>query len=163
MPGNRHFSPNRRSNQSARHLRAFFTGAYHNLLHCYAWELIALCLAIIGLIILLAMTYYCKNAERNEHLARIDQLERTLRQHDGVEDMLRGYLKAERERSAKYIQIEKDIGQANDKLRDIEGRYAEAEKEIEFWRCKDSVSAAADAYYTLGLIIKTRLPGSVLS
>ena len=31
----------------------------------------------------------------------------------------------------------------------LEARCAEAEKEVEFWRTKDNVSAAADVYYTL--------------
>ena len=64
-----------------------------------------------------------------------------------------------------YEEMQGELAGLQAKLSDVEGRYADAEAEIEFLRCKDQVSAAADIYYTLGLDYKEEIArfGSVIA
>lgn len=64
-----------------------------------------------------------------------------------------------------YEEMQGELAGLQAKLFEVEGRYADAETEIEFWRCKDQVSAAADIYYTLGLDYKEEIArfGSVIA
>lgn len=69
------------------------------------------------------------------------------------------------ENNHSYEEMKREVEGLTSRLSDVEGRYADAEREIEFWRNKDNITAAADIYYTLCLDYKDEIArfGSVIA
>lgn len=136
----------------------------------YFWSDVTM-LGIVVVVILAAPAYwlfrrYFPTGESRAVLRqRITQLENELAHARLDAVALNGRLLDAAENNHAYEEMQGQLEGLQDKLSDVEGRYADAEKEIEFWRCKDQVTAAADIYYTLGLDYKDEIArfGSVIS
>lgn len=81
--------------------------------------------------------------QQNEYLQ--GQLNRSYANHRRtIEQLATAHLAREQ-----YDRAMAALETVNANVTALEARCAEAEKEVEFWRTKDNVSAAADVYYTL--------------
>ncbi len=136
----------------------------------YFWSDVGmLCLVVVIILAAPALWLFRRYFPTGESRAvlrqQITQLENELAkvQRDNV--TLNSRLLEAAENNHAYEEMQGQLEGLHAQLSDMEGRYAGAEKEIEFWRCKDQVTAAADIYYTLGLDYKDEIArfGSVIA
>lgn len=140
------------------------------MLNPYSWVGPALC-ALSACIIIIAPTYCiarrCFPSFESKSLLRkrIKQLEDNLgdAKHESV--MLNNRLLEAVEANHVFGNMRDQMDCLQERLSDVESRHATAMKEIEFWRSKDDVAAAADIYYTLCLDYKDEIArfGSVIA
>lgn len=113
-----------------------------------------------------ALRHFFPSSESRAVLRQqIAQLEGDLAKSRREHIVLNSRLLEAAENNHAYEEMQGQLSGLQEKLTDVEERYAGAEKEIEFWRCKDQVTAAADCYYTLGLDYKDEIAahGSVIA
>lgn len=136
----------------------------------YFWSDVGmLCLVVVIILAAPALWLFRRYFPTGESRAvlrqQITQLENELAKAQRDNVTLNSRLLEAAENNHAYEEMQGQLEGLHVQLSDMEGRYAGAEKEIEFWRCKDQVTAAADIYYTLGLDYKDEIArfGSVIA
>ncbi len=136
----------------------------------YFWSDVGmLCLVVVIILAAPALWLFRRYFPTGESRAvlrqQITQLENELAKAQRDNVTLNSRLLEAAENNHAYEEMQGQLEGLHAQLSDMEGRYAGAEKEIEFWRCKDQVTAAADIYYTLGLDYKDEIArfGSVIA
>ena len=131
-------------------------------------------LTMLGVVIVIVLAapaywlfrrYFPAGESRAVLRQQITELENELAKSQRDSVALNGRLLEAAENNHAYEEMQGQLEGLQGQLSDVEGRYAVAEKEIEFWRCKDDVTAAADIYYTLCLDYKDEIArfGSVIA